>query len=149
MSFRNQMRTAIIFAPLALFVLAVGAPIYSARMSLSLHGHPFARIVPKDQIDVFHYVDMDSFECSAIVLSGDVAVGWIDSPEMSGFPRFVPFSGRRSFDDQAFDAGFFEWALPTAWFFRWWLLAAQAILFIAWPFAHQNPIKPPLPSPVK
>jgi hypothetical protein len=107
------------------------APYYSGRWSLILHGYPFARVVPKEKLDVFQFVTTDSLRSRAIVFSDGTAVGWIYQP-MSGFARFVPFSSRASFQDVGGSHPRFEDFLLIAWSFRWWLLAAQALLLSFW-----------------
>ena len=119
------------FAPLVVFALAFASPYYSGRLSLVLHGRPFARVVPKEDLDVFHYVSTDSLACRAIVFSHGKAVGWICAATGS-FAMFVPFSEHPSFDDVA---GFEPWLnipLLIAWALRWWFLPAQAVILLLW-----------------
>ena len=117
------------FAPLLLFGLVAPAPHYFARLSLLTHGIPFARVVPKEKLDVFKYVPTDNLRSSAIVFSGDKAVGWILVP-WSGFPQYIPFSGTPGFDD--FPHPFSGLWLILAWHWRWWLLDLQLIVLLAW-----------------
>ena len=113
-----------------LFVLLLIAPHCSGRWSLILHGRPFARVVPKEKLDVFRFVSTDNLRSRAIVFSDGTAVGWIYQP-MFGFARFVPFSGKPSCQDVGDSPGFEDFLL-VAWSFRWWLLAAQALLLFFW-----------------
>ena len=130
MSLRRTIRFVPLFTPSLLFVLLLIAPHCSARWSLILHGRPFARVVPKEKLDVFRFVSTDNLRCRAIVFSDGIAVGWIYQP-MFGFARFVPFSGKSSFQDVGDSPGFEDFLL-VAWSFRWWLLAAQALLLFFW-----------------
>ena len=130
MSLRRTIRFVPLFAPFMLFVLLLIAPHCSGRWSLILHGRPFARVVPKEKLDVFRFVSTDNLRSRAIVFSDGTAVGWIYQP-MFGFARFVPFSGKPSFQDVGDSPGFEDFLL-VAWSFRWWLLAAQALLLFFW-----------------
>src|SRR5882724_5198704 len=99
MSLRRTFQFAALLAPLLLFALVLTSPYYSARLSMTLHGRPFARVVPKERLDVFKFVSMDNFACRAIVFSNDRAVGWICLPSTGGFASFVPFSDKPNFED--------------------------------------------------
>lgn len=131
MSLRRTIRLVSFFTPLVLFVLLLLAPRYSARWSMVLQGHPFARVVPKAQLDIFQYVSTDHLRSRALVFSGGAPIGWIYQP-MSGFARFVPFS-HPPIDPYmgAFNVGFVDYLL-VAWSLRWWLLFLQALLFLFW-----------------
>src|SRR5438105_10103729 len=94
MSLRRTFQFAALFAPLLLLALVFTSPYYSARLSLTLHGRPFARVVPKESLDIFKFVSTDSFACRAIVFSNERAVGWICLPSTGGFASFVPFSDK-------------------------------------------------------
>src|SRR5438477_13081915 len=121
MSPRHTIRFVSLFVPLILFVLLLIAPYYSGRWSLILHGRPFARVVPKEKLNVFQFVSTDNLRSRAIVFSNGTAIGWIYQP-MFGFARFVPFSSRPSFQDVGDSHPQFEDFLLIAWSFRWWLL---------------------------
>jgi hypothetical protein len=127
-------------APLVLFGLVAAVPFCSARISLTLHGHPFAHVVSKEKLDVFQYVTMDSFQNSAIVFSDDRAIGWIYSPMT--FPRFVPFPAEpNDVDNKTFEAGLFDLALPLVSYFRWWwLVAMEAFVLLTWLQRRTKPI---------
>ena len=127
MSLRRTIRFVPLFAPLMLFILLLIAPSYSGRWSLILHGRPFARVVPKEKLDVFQFVSADNLRSRAIVFSDGTAIGWIYQPTL-GFARFVPFSDRPSFQDVGDFHPQFEDYLLIAWSFRWWLLTAQVLL---------------------
>ena len=132
MSLRRTFRSVALFAPLLLFALVLASPYFSARLSLILHGRPFARVVPKDRLDVFKFVSTDSFACRAIVFSNEKAVGWICLPSTGGFASFVPFSDKTNFENGVtFDPGF-DLPLTISWAFRWWLLPAQAVVLLLW-----------------
>jgi len=96
-----------------------------------MHGRPFARVVPKEKLDVLQFVSTDNLRSRAIVFSRKTAVGWIYQP-MSGFARFVPFSGTSNFDDVGNFDPWFDYCLPVAWHWRWWLLLAQAFVLLLW-----------------
>src|SRR5712692_5846611 len=118
MSSRRTIQFVLLFAPLLAFILVLASPHYSSRLSLLLHGRPFARVVPKEKLNVFQFVSTDNIRCAAIVFSRERPVGWICQP-MFGFARFVPFSGTPSLDDVHFD----PWADACAvitWSSRWW-----------------------------
>src|SRR5687768_2011962 len=131
MSLRRTIRFVPLFAPLVLFVLLLFAPYCSGRWSLILHGRPLARVVPKEKLDVFQFVSTDNLRSRAIVFCDGTAIGWIYQP-MFGFARFVPFSGRPSFQDVGDSHPQFEDFLLIAWSLRWWLLAAQMLLLFFW-----------------
>jgi hypothetical protein len=85
---------AFVIAPLLLFALVLASPYFSARLSLLVSGYPFARIAPKQGLDIFKFVATDNFACQAIVFSKDRAVGWICRPVGYGFAneQFHTFS---------------------------------------------------------
>jgi hypothetical protein len=114
------------------FALVLTSPYYSARLSLTLHGHPFARVVPKESLDIFKFVSTDSFACRAIVFSNEKAVGWICLPSTGGFASFVPFSDKPNLEDGVAMDPWFDLPLRIAWSLRWWLLPAQVILLLLW-----------------
>lgn len=62
------------------WVCLFAADTYSDRISCAFNGHPKARIVPKNQLNVFKYVKTDFMRASAIVFEGDTAIGWIYRP---------------------------------------------------------------------
>ena len=132
MSLRRTFRFAALFAPLLLFALVLTSPHYSARLSLILHGRPFARVVPKERLDVFKFVTMDSFACRGIVFSEERAVGWICLPSTGGFASFVPFSQKPNFEGGLVFDPWFDVPLTISWALRWWLLPAQAIILLLW-----------------
>lgn len=132
MSLRRTLRFVWLLAPLLLFAFVLASPCYSARLSLILHGRPFARVVPKERLDIFKFVSTDSLGCRAIVFSNEKAVGWILLPSTGGFASFVPFSERPNLEDGVAVAPGFELPLVIAWSFRWWLLAVQVVLLLLW-----------------
>ena len=131
MSLRRTFRFVALLAPLLFFVLVLTSPYYSARLSLVRHGHPFARVVPKEKLDIFQFVRTDSFACRAIVFSNEKAVGWIFQSSTGGFACFVPFSGTPDVTGAAFDP-WLDLPLVTAWFLRWWLLPVQVVILLLW-----------------
>jgi len=130
MSLRRAIRFVPLFLPLMLFILLLSSPNYSVRLSLIMHGRPFARVVPKEKLNVFQFVSTDSLRSRAIVFSDKIAVGWIYQPT-GGFAFFVPFSAKPTFEHGDF-APWFDYCLLFAWFWRWWLLAAQVVLLLLW-----------------
>jgi hypothetical protein len=130
MLLRRTFRVVALLTPLLLFVLVLTLTSHSVRLSLILHGHPFARVVSKERLDIFKFVRTDSFACRAIVFSNEKAVGWISTA--GGFPSFVPFSDKPNLDGDDASIPWFDLLLMFAWFFRWWLLAAQAIVLLLW-----------------
>ena len=130
MSLRRTFRFVVLLAPLLAFALVLMSP-YSARLSLILHGRPFARIVPKEKLDIFKFVSTDSFQDRAIVFSDDKAVGWICLATLGGFASFVPFSDNPNVEDVPFET-WFQLPLMTAWMLRWWLLPAQIVILFLW-----------------
>jgi hypothetical protein len=130
MSFQRTIRIVLIFAPLPLFLLVLTLPHYSARLSLLLNELPFARVVPKEKLNIFHYVQMDSFSYKAVVFSGGKAVGMIDQPAFA-FACFEPFSRQPNSMYEGFPI-LFNALLCIAWSLRWFLLPMQAILLLLW-----------------
>jgi hypothetical protein len=132
MTIRGLFRFVALLAPLLIFALVLLSPYYSARLSLILHGEPFARVVPKEDLDIFKFVSTDNFACRAIVFSGEKAVGWICLPSTGGFASFVPFSDHPSFKDDDRWLIWFNVPLMIAWALRWWLLGAQGVALLFW-----------------
>jgi hypothetical protein len=134
-----------LFAPLLIFILVTTSPYYSARLSLILHGHPFAHVVPKEQLNIFQFVKIDNFACRAIVFSDGKAVGWICQSSLGGFPSFVPFSGQPSLEDaQDFNIRF-NVPLGMAWMLRWWLFPAQLIVLLFWLRTRERRVRHSMP----
>jgi hypothetical protein len=111
----------------ALLLLLIAAfsfsvPVTSARISLALHGHPFARVVPKDQMNVLSIVPTDSFASRGVAYARERPIGWICS-SFGSFPQFVPFGAAPDFGSLP---GLGENCLfLVLWMARWiWLLAA-------------------------
>jgi hypothetical protein len=138
MSLRPTFRFVALLAPLLLFALVLTSPYYSTRLSLILHGRPFARVVPRERLDIFKFVSMDSFACRAIVFSNEKAVGWICLPSTGGFPSFVPFSDRPNLENAATFDPWFDLPLLIAWSVRWWLLPVQVVLLLLWLLTRQR-----------
>lgn len=130
MRIRRSLWLVFLFVPLLMWLLVVTSPYYSERLSLALHGQPFARVVPKEKLDSFQFVQIDNLRCRAIVFSREKAVGWILQP-MFGFARFVPFSATPNFPDIEFPDALSDLVLPVSWSCRLWLLEAQAV-FLLW-----------------
>jgi len=129
MSLPRSIRIALLLAPLLAFPLVLALPYCSARLSLVLHGLPFARAVPKENLDIFHYVQMDGFHIQAVVFSRGKAVGLIVQP--LGSPAyFEPLSEANS-GEWRFPEGFLAFVV-TARFWGWLLLPAQAIVLLLW-----------------
>jgi hypothetical protein len=128
MSLRRTFRFVRLFLPLIGFLLIAGLPHYAGRLSLLLHGMPFARVT---KTDTFKYVQSDNLRNAGIVVSGGRAVGWIYQP-MFGIARFVPFTGKPSLDDTGDADLWLDHRLLIVWPWRWWLLAAQAVLLVFW-----------------
>ena len=120
---------ALLFAPLLAFPLVFSLPYCSARLSLLLHGLPFARAVPKKNLDIFRYVQTDGFHIQAVVFSRDKAVGVVVQP--LGSPAyFEPISEANS-GEWRFPSGFLAFVV-TARLWGWLLLPAQAIVLLLW-----------------
>jgi hypothetical protein len=145
MSLRRIIRLVPLFIPLVLFVLLLLAPRYSVRWSMILQGHPFARVIPKEQLDIFQYVSTDHLRSRALVFSGGTPIGWIYQT-MSGFARFVPFSHPPSDPYMgALNVGFTDYLL-AAWSLRWWLLVVQALLLLFWIGLRKSSVQQSHPS---
>lgn len=132
MSLQSKFRFVALLAPLLLFVLVLTSPYYSARLSLVLHGRPFARVVPKEKLDIFQFVSTDSFACRAIVFSQKKAVGWICLPSNGGFAGFVPFSDKPDLAIGGDLDPWFYFPLIITWSLRWWLLPIQVVILLLW-----------------
>jgi hypothetical protein len=132
MSLRRTFRFVTLLAPLLVFALVLMLPFYSARLSLILQGHPFARVVSKKNLDVFKFMSTDSFACRAIVFSNEKAVGWICLPSTSGFAAFVPFSANPNLIGGVTSEPWFDFPLIIEWSLRWWLLPVQAVVLLLW-----------------
>ena len=130
MSVHHTIRLGLLLAPLLLFALFSTLPVYSERLSVALHGHPFARVVPKETLNILEFVATDNLRSRAIVFSHGRAIGWIYQP-MTGLPRFISFSGGPTFDVDDFDP-WFDIRLAVAWFWRWYLLPIQAVVLLLW-----------------
>jgi hypothetical protein len=132
MSLRRTFGFLALLAPLLVFALVLTSPYYSARPSLILHGRPFARVVSKENLDIFRFVNTDSFACRAIVFSNEKAVGWICLPSTGGFAAFMPFSANPNLKDGVLSDPWFDFPLIIAWSLRWWLLPVQAATLLLW-----------------
>jgi hypothetical protein len=129
MSLRSPIRRIFLFLPLLALVFISALPRSSARLSLLLHGMPFAHVT-KD--DVFNYVKMDNMRNAGIVVSEGQAVGWIYQP-MFGFARFIRFTGTPALEVSIDDWDLWtEAILPRLWLSRWWLLPIQAVVLLLW-----------------
>ena len=115
MNYGRLCRFAALLAPLLVFALVLASPYYSARLSLILHGRPFARVVSKENLDIFKFVSTDSLACRAIVFSNEKAVGWICLPSTGGFAAFVPFSAKPNLNDGVLSGRWFDIPLIIAW----------------------------------
>ena|SRR5437667_108463 len=74
MSLRLTFRFVPLFLPVIGFLLTAASPHCAGRLSLLLHGLPFAHVT-KD--DVLKHVHTDSMRNAGIVISDGRAVGWI------------------------------------------------------------------------
>lgn len=146
MSLRRTLQFAALFAPLLLFGLALTSPYYSARLSLILHGRPFAHVVPKARLNIFKFVPMDNSACRAIVFSNDKAVGWIFQSSTGGFPWFVPFSNTPNLEGGVGFNSWFDLPLTIGWTFRWWLLPVQTVFLLLWLRQREKSAKYSSPS---
>ena len=84
----------------------------------------------KENLDIFKFVQTDSFSYKAVVFSGGKAVGMIDQPtfDLAHFESFP-------IQENSVDLGFPKWLyglLLISWYFRWWLLPAQLIILLLW-----------------
>jgi hypothetical protein len=140
MASRRTIKRALLFIPLLAFVLADCIPYYSARLSLMLHGLPFARVVPKENRDPFQWVKTDSFASKGIVFSGRQAVGWICQPAGS-FASYVPFSAQPSLTRLGNSTFRFNVPLLIAWSARWWLVPVQAITLLLWLRSREKAVR--------
>lgn len=138
MSLARTFRFVALVAPLLLFALVLTLPYHSARLSLILHGYPFARVVPKEKLDIFQYVQTDSFSYKAVVFSDGKAVGMIDQPT-GAFACFVSLAQANVDVDDGFPM-MFNALLSIAWFLRWWLLPAQVVLLLLWLRTRQRKV---------
>ena len=129
MSRLRTIRTALLFAPLLLLPLVLALPYCSARLSLILHGAPFARVVPRQGLDIFRYVQRDGFHIQAVVFSGDKAVGLIVQP--LGSPPYFESLSQANSVEWSFPSGFIAFVV-TARFWGWLLLPAQGIVLLLW-----------------
>ena len=130
MSPRRTFRIAALLAPLLLFVFALTLPYSSVRLSLILHGHPFARVVPKEKLDIFQFVQTDSFSYKAVVFSGGKAVGMIDQP-IGAFACYEPFPRQPVSLNDGFPV-LLNALLCIVWSLRWFMLLVQAVLLLLW-----------------
>ena len=130
MSVRRTFRFVLLSTPLLVFALLFTLPLFAERLSLAFHGHPFARIVPKEGLNVFEFVTVDNLRARAIVFSHGKAIGWIYEP-MTGLPRFIHFSNIPNFDIGGFDP-WFDICFLLTWFLRWYLLPVQAVVLLLW-----------------
>ena len=97
-----------------------------------LRGYPFARVVPKEKLDVSQYVQFDDFGFKSVVFSGGKAVGLIDQPNFD-LAHFKSFPIQEDSVDEGFPTWLYSLILIT-WYFRWWLLPTQIIFLVLWCF---------------
>lgn len=98
----------------------------SERFSLIVSGYPFARIVEKEDLNIFDYVDTGSLRSKAIVFSNDTPIGWIYQG-ISGPPYFIEFEEGKKFDFNGFRVGF-DVFLTLTYLAIWPLLAIASFL---------------------
>lgn len=131
-AFRGAFRAMVLFTPLLLFAAILALPHNSARLSLMLHGHPFAKVVPKSSADIFQIVPTDNFACRALVFSHRKPIGWIMLPSTGGFESFIPFTEKPNLREVTPDTLLFQLFLTLAWACRWWLLLFQVLMLAFW-----------------
>lgn len=131
MSPPRPIRFVLLFAPLLMFALVLALPRSSARLSLLVNGLPFARVVPKEKLDIFQYVQTDNSAYEAVVFSGGKAVGLIVQPHFS-CAYFGPFHGQANSVVGEPPPFGFTMAILIAWSWRWFLLPMQAVLLLLW-----------------
>ena len=98
----------------------------SERFSLIASGYPFARIVEKEYLNIFDYVDTDSLRSGAIVFSNDNPTGWIYQG-ISSPPYFIEFEEGKKFDFNGSRVGF-DVFLTLTYLAIWPLLAIASFL---------------------
>jgi hypothetical protein len=130
MSLKRIFKFVALLTPLIIFVMLLTLPYYSARLSLMRQGLPFARVVPKEKLDIFQYVQTDSFAYQAIVFSDSKAVGIISQP-LGSFAQFEWFTDKHNIDDKGF-ASWFELVPVIVWSLRWWLIPIQIVALLLW-----------------
>jgi hypothetical protein len=118
----------------ALLLLLIAAfsfsvPVTSARISLALHGQPFARVVPKDQINVLSIVPTDSFASRGVVYARERPIGWIYAA-IGSFPQFVPFGTVPDFDSLPGQGE--NYLFLIIWTTRWISLLAGVGVGLVW-----------------
>ena len=128
MSLRRATGFILLFLPLIGFLLVAALPHYAGRLSLLLNGIPFAKVT-KD--DGSKYPQTGNMRNAGIVISNGRAAGWIYQP-MLGFARFVPFTDSPKIEDMIVFDPWFDDRLGFVWYWRWWLLAAQAVVLVLW-----------------
>jgi hypothetical protein len=129
---RRALRVIALFTPLLFLAALLALPCYSARLSLILHGHPFATVMPKENLDIFKFVGTDSFACRAIVFSRGKAIGWVMLPSTGGSASFVPFSGKPGLEEGMTAVPSFDFTLMMAWAYRWCFLLVQGGFLVLW-----------------
>jgi hypothetical protein len=90
----RKTRIVLVVAPLVLFTLVfVLLFFYSARLSLIVHGYPFAHVVRREKLDIFQYMETDNLRYQAVAFSGGNPVGVIVHP-FGAIAYFEPFSSQ-------------------------------------------------------
>jgi hypothetical protein len=99
---------------LSLAVWALALFVFPLRTSLILNGRPFAKVVPKSEVNIFQYTETDSLRAYAIVFSWGKAVGYVEQPLGFPVPYYVPLGEPPSVCRDN-DEGFFYIALYGGW----------------------------------
>lgn len=137
--FRRALSVMALLTSLLFLAAVLALPCCSVRLSLILHGHPCATVVPKENLDIFKFVRTDSLACQAIAFSHGHAIGWIMLPSTGGFASFIPFIEKPSLEEGLTAFPSFQFPLMVAWAYRWWLLLIQGVFFALWLRTRRRP----------
>jgi len=85
--------------------------------------------MPKEKLDIFNYVQTDSFAYQSVVFSNGKAVGIIEQPSGS-CAYFEPISQQPKSIDDSLPPSKFIAVVVIAWYLRWFLLPLQASLLL-------------------
>ena len=124
----------ILFAlPPAIFALVSILPIASARLSLILHGKPFAKIEYKNESSDLPNSRMTGWTSRmATVYSKETPIGYIFRPSDSSFPHFKAFSDNTEEGLHLDIDIWFDFVFPLVWNGRWGIFGAQILVIVIW-----------------
>lgn len=119
--------------PPVIFALVSILPIASPRLSLILHGKPFANIDYRSESNDLPNSRITGWTSRmATVTSKGTPIGYIFHPSGSSFPHFMAFSDNTEERLHLDIDIWFDFVFPLVWSGRWGILGAQFFVILIW-----------------